>query len=645
MKAMSLRSVRGRVLVACCLLVATAVSSGLWSAGTFWRLAGAIGQTVRERQQTIDLATTLAHALEREDDALLLFLSGQSDEAEHELAVQRQRVDETFLQLAARWPDAAAAGVAASPEVAARPVTELQSAIAAYRVTGDLLRKPPADTAAIDHYHLNVNPLLRQAVAICERVREENFEAMRLAAVTARDETGRGTRWVIVISVLSLVLAVAVAAWLAHSILRPIEQMTQSTDAIGKGDFDTRVEPVGGDELGRLASAFNLMVGSLAEYRRSSLGELLASKLTLRATLDALPDAVLLFGPEGDVVDQNSPGNALLKDLGASPPVTLDKLALPSELTQCIRAALQGEVSQPTRLDLRQTLRIHSGGVHRRLLMTAVPVQASDVDHDHRKGGFGAVVVFDDVTEFAKLDELRSELIGVASHELKSPLTTLQMNLLMLSETGDSLTPRQQELVSAANAGSMELAATIDELLDVTRVEADQLHLNIDQCDLRAIAANVVGELRGRFVDAGLTLDLRLDATAVPVHGDSKRLARVLVNLLENALKYSPGGASVVIEVKAVMLPTGQRVTSLSVTDEGPGVPPEFRERIFEKFFRVEHGNAFPERAQDRTPRGTGIGLYLCREIIRAHEGQIVCEPAPQGTGTRIVLTLPKWPH
>ncbi len=652
MRKLSLSSIRARVLVACFLLVAIAISSGLWSAGSFWRLAGAIGQTVRERQQTIDLATTLAHALEREDDALLLFLGGQTSDGQRELTLQRQRVDRILRQLVASssGPEEETAETTKSgsgeeadtdAESGGTRVEKLQSTIETYRGAGDLIRDAFGDAATLEHYHLNVNPLLRHAVALCEQIREENFEAMRLAAVYARDEAGAAARWVIAISVLSLLLAVAVAAWLARSILRPIEQMTRSTDAIRRGDFDTRIGTVGGDELGRLASAFNLMVGSLAEYRRSSLGELLASKLTLRATLDALPDAVLLFGPKGVVVDQNPPGSDLLQVLIAPSPPTLDNLKLPTELAETIRAALQGKVSQPTRLDLRQTLRISSGGTSRRLLMTAVPVRASDVDHGHRQDGFGAVVVFDDVTEFAKLDELRSELIGVASHELKSPLTTLQMNLLMLSETGHLLTQQQRDLLSAANSGATELAATIDELLDVTRVEADQLHLDLHLCDLCGIATSVADELQGRFADAGVQLELHLETDIVCVFGDFKRLSRVLVNLLENALKYSPSGGRVAIEVTNPLLPSGERAARLSVTDQGPGVPSEFRERIFEKFVRVEHSDPFSDTANQSTPRGTGIGLYLCREITLAHRGQIVCEPAVEATGTRIVVTLP----
>src|SRR5262249_21729362 len=120
----------------------------------------------------------------------------------------------------------------------------------------------------------------------------------------------------------------------------------------------------------------------------------------------------------------------------------------------------------------------------------------------------GAVVVLDDVTEFARLDELRGELIGVASHELKTPLTTLRMNLLLLGEDAGNLTTRQQEMLSAALSGCEELSNTIEELLDVTRIEAGHLRLNLERIDVAVVLAQVVRSLQPRFSDAGVRLSL-----------------------------------------------------------------------------------------------------------------------------------------
>jgi NtrC-family two-component system sensor histidine kinase KinB len=201
------------------------------------------------------------------------------------------------------------------------------------------------------------------------------------------------------------------------------------------------------------------------------------------------------------------------------------------------------------------------------------------------------------------------------------------------------MAPRQQQLVAAAVQGCEELGLTIDELLDVTRIEAGQLRLNLTPVDLSAVLATTARGLQTRFDDAGVRLVVERGSAPVVVQGDPARLGSVFANLLTNALKYSPAGG-----VVTVRLLSGQNAQGggagppqITVTDQGPGVPAEFRERVFEKFFRVEHHLGH----RGEGVQGTGIGLYLCREIVKAHNGTISCEPGDNGTGTRIAISLP----
>jgi NtrC-family two-component system sensor histidine kinase KinB len=249
------------------------------------------------------------------------------------------------------------------------------------------------------------------------------------------------------------------------------------------------------------------------------------------------------------------------------------------------------------------------------------------------------VIVLEDVTEFARLDELRAELIGVASHELKTPLTTMRMSLRLLGEQTDNLTPRQLEMLDAALGGCDELSSSIEELLDMTRIEAGQMRLDLALVDLDRVLEQALRPLRPRFDDARVAVRVSKDRDSSMVRGDAARLRAVLTNLLTNALKYSPAGGCVTVSVSSGRNAqvVGAPPVQVAVTDQGPGIPAEFRERIFEKFFRVEH----QRDAGPRRVRGTGIGLYLCREIVRAHGGTIRCEACDAGVGTRVAFLLP----
>jgi two-component system, NtrC family, sensor histidine kinase KinB len=614
-----------RFILAGSLLVLATVGSGLWSAWTFARLSTIAGDTLRESQETLDLTAALAGSLEREDDALLLALSGDVARARQELADQRRRGEGFFDRLLPLL----SAGDAAERELAGHLRREMD----AYRAAGlDLLTAAGAPDA-LERYHKQVNPLLRQAVASCGKIREANFQEMQRVGVRARDEAGRATGVVVAVSVAAVVLASVVAFWLARSILRPVRELAATVEALRLGDFDRRVGTEADDELGQLAAGFNRMAETLAEYRRSSLGELLAAKITLEATLNALPDAVIVIAPDGSLAALNPPARAVLEAKRAAGATRLQELPLLAEHREAVNAALAGHPGNGSRADFSKALAVVLGGRPHKFLVTAVPIP------EFAPRRTGAVVVLDDMTEFARLEELRSELIGVASHELKTPLTTLRMNLLLLGERADNLTPRQKEILAAAVQGCEELGGTIDELLDVTRIEAGQLRLNLGPVDLYGILDRALRPLRPRFEDARVRVQTERGCVPAVVRGDAERLGLVFTNVLTNALKYAPAGSAVTLQVTSRQNAGvgGGVLLQITVTDAGPGVPAEFRERVFEKFFRVEH-HLGPDR---NGVRGTGIGLYLCREVVKAHGGTIACEPGDGGLGTRIAISLP----
>lgn len=626
---MALRHLQTRFILAGLLLAAATVASSVWSAFTFAQLATVVDETLLVSRETIDLCAEVAGSIEREDDALLLALSGDIETARLDLLAERRSGDRSFERLQGLLQSADAQEQA----LAARVKTDIDS----YRAAGDELLAG-SEPGALERYHRQVNPRLRQAAASCAKLREINFRSMSDAGVRAAAEANRGTRVVGTLALIAVLIGAAVSIWLGRSVVVPVRELTASVEAIRQNDFMRRAAATSSDELGQLASGFNRMAESLAEYRRSSLGELLAAKTTLEATLDALPEAVLVFAPDGSLASLNKPGSSLLRAAGAGEATQLDALPFGETRREAVAAALAGKRVSGELPDLRQTFDVVLSGARRKFLVTAAPIP------EFTPGRCGAVAVLDDVTEFVRLDELRSELIGVASHELKSPLTTLRMNLLMLEEQLAAVTGPQRQLVAAAVEGCEELRTTIDELLDVTRIEAGQLRLNLAPVDLAGLMASVERGLRARFADAGVSLDIVRDGPSCVMLGDASRLASVLANVLTNALKYSPAGAKVAVRLSAQPRSGAQNGATerlqIAVSDRGPGIPAEYRERVFEKFFRVEHH--LGQNADG--VRGTGIGLYLCREIVKAHGGTIWCEAGEDGQGARIAISLPVEP-
>jgi NtrC-family two-component system sensor histidine kinase KinB len=609
-----MRSLRARFVVASLVILVATLVTGLWGAIMFVRLGEVVDRTLADRQSMIDLTAQMTTALEREDDALLVAVAGDAKRARSELSSERRTFDEAFEKFSALAP--------ADERAIA---SELRSDVTTYREHGDALLAAidgVSAQVARDRYHADVNPALRRAVTAVGSLRERSFQSMKDAGVAARDEASRGTRIVALVSLVAVGIGLVVALVLARSVLRPIRALTSSVEAMRRGDFGTRVARGAPDEIGKLTDGFNRMAESLAAFQSSNLGEVIRAKETLEATIGALPDPVIVIDPAGLVASMNPLAREVLGKTNGGDVLVEEGQSysrLPKSAADQISAALEG--TAPRRPDLADAFVVENGE-RRTFLPTAVPIPFAD-------GPAGAVATLHDVTEFVRVDTLRSELIAVASHELKTPLTTLRLNLLLLGEEARRLSPRHAEILAMAVQGCEELSRTIERLLDLTRIEAGRLHLAMERVELARVVDEVVTSLQPRAAESELAIDAT--TTDAYVRGDPMRLGVVVSNLLTNAIKYTPSGGRVTVE-----LTRAGRNVGLVVTDTGPGVPPDLRERVFEKFFRVAHVRP----GDGNEPAGAGIGLYVCRQIVEAHGGTIRCEDV--AAGARFVVAIPE---
>jgi len=615
---------RTRFVLAGLLFVATTIASGIWSAYTFARMSREVSEALQQSQEKIDVTAILSQALEREDDALLLALSGDLHRAQGDLASHRAIFDRSYerlLQLISSEAERSAA------ESLRRNADE-------YRAVGDILFKASA-VNKLATYHETVNPILRRAVSDAGQLRELTFRSMQAVGVQAGDQARQALGVVMLVSLAAVVVSTVTALQLARSVVRPISALTDSVDALRRGEFEKKVPVHRADELGRLAEGFNKMADALAEFRRSNLGETLRAKETLESTLAALPNAVIVVNASGEITALNAAASAVLEAAGRKNPRTMEELPLLAAHLRLVRDALEGKRPLVNRTDYTHSLPVTMAGRTLKLLPTAVPIPRFAGDR------FGAVLVLDDVTDFIRLDEMRTELIALVSHELRTPLTSLRMNMLMLREGSDALEERQRAVLDAAIASCEDLSRTIDELLDLSRVEAGQLRLMKDRVDLNGILGPLISSFRPRFAAAGVDLETVSECREAVVAADSPRLGIVLSNLLSNALKYTPAGGRVLVRLSRQNAGlNGQERLQIAVSDTGSGVPEEYRDRIFDKFFRVEHQKPKSIVAV----QGAGFGLYLCRQIIEAHGGRITCTVGKNQSGTTIAFEIPAEP-
>jgi two-component system, NtrC family, sensor histidine kinase KinB len=611
---------RLRFGIAAVLLVGATVIASVWTLAALSRLSGVVTDTVRDSEAVTAVTSKLSGALEREDDAVLLVLAGDQ-RGTSVLARERTVVDNALTDLFD------VLGPADEQELA-RP---LESELQAYRRAADALAAVAFEREALVQYHERANPLLRRAVALTTVIRDRHFELARRAVTDAKDEAGASRGAVLLITLAALGFAVVVAWHLTSRVVGPLRRLTRGANAIREGRFEEQIELTSRDELGELASAFNQMAADLAEFRRTNISEVVQAKNTLEATLEALPDAVVLLDAGCRILSMNHAAITALQAAGVRDPKTLEDLQINGLDRDAIANAIQAEATFAPVTDLTRTIQVDCDGTSQRLLPRVVPVPGLTPQQR------GAILLLYDVTDLARLDEMRSELVAVASHELQTPLTTLRMTLLMLQEAAAGLPVRERELVETSLMGVEQLTETVHEFLDLTRIEAGELRLNLEPVHLPSLLDDVVQRAKAQAAAQGIVLRSSTTADLPSVIGDQRRLRIVFDNLLSNALKYTPNGGTITVSLAPSAVQGVVGAVRIRVADTGPGVPAAFRTRVFDKFFRLEH-----QQLDDRRhPRGAGIGLYMCRQIVELHGGHVSCSAGADDRGTCMTVELP----
>ena len=594
-------TLRIKLLLALLPFALVLVALGWLSAGTVTTLGDAAQLILEANYRSVLVAQNMKETLERIDSAALFLVAGR-----RERGLDQARVNEGRFESELRLQE----GNITEPGEA-EATAELRAAWNDYRQAFARFAQSPR----AEDYFATLFPLFERTKAAANRVLFINQDAMVLKSDRAR-ATARRSLGIIVAGTLGAFLVGLLASGvLTARLLRPLKVLGQAVRRIGEGDLKARASVATGDEIGALAHEFNTMAERLGEYQRSSLGELLQAQQAAQAAIDSLPDPVVVIGAGGEVLNVNAAAETLLR-----PTPGADALAhAPAELRpvlERVRLHVLGGKGAYSPKGFEEAVPFEG----RQFLPRATPL------YSDQGGVQGATIVLQDVSRLMRFDELKNDLVATVAHEFRTPLTSLRMAIhLCLEEAAGPITEKQQELLSAAREECERLQTIVDDLLDLSRIRSGRVSVSLVPIPAKTLVDAVVGDHREAAAAAGVSLAGTIVEPVLPVHADAERIALVLGNLVQNALRYAPQGS--LVEVRAE--PVGKEVR-FSVTDRGPGIAPEFHERVFEKFFRLPGSRG----------EGIGLGLYIAREVVAAHGGTMgVFDNA--GGGSTFWFTLP----
>lgn len=438
----------------------------------------------------------------------------------------------------------------------------------------------------------------------------------------------------------------AILLFLILQIIKPVDELTRKSKELANGDLSKRIQITSHDELGQLGVAFNDMAAKLQEMKQGLESTVKLKTAELEANLEQLKvqqakdDAIFKSIGEGliltddkgitvfinknaeDILDLHRKGSygKMLKDLLVL--YEEDAKFVTDEDKPFIYALNKGETKSSkfilVKKDDQKTI----------IEMTSSPVTQHETD-DTKSTIIGSITTIRDITKEREVDRMKTEFISLASHQLRTPLSSIKWYTeMLLNGDAGQLSAEQTELAKSVSASSQIMSEIVGALLNISRMELGKITLNPKPTDLKELIGFCMKEVEVKYKAKNQTVSVEIQENLPQVPVDPELIKQVYLNLLTNAIKYTPEGGKIGVNVAI----RDDHVLS-TVSDSGYGIPKLQQDKVFKKFFRADN-------VVKKETDGTGLGLYLVKSIIESSKGNIWFE-SEEEKGTKFFFSLP----
>ena len=437
------------------------------------------------------------------------------------------------------------------------------------------------------------------------------------------------TKGILSFTLISCLVVIAIALVVSHRIVTPIRQVTGAARAIGRGEFDQEIQVTGSSEVGILAEEFNSMRWNL----KSAVEKLTEEEKKMTAIVNSIAEGLILVDSSNRVLHINPAAERLL-DLSAD---NIDKDI--TEIIQNEELIHIFEEDQRQILQHKPTEQIPSKDEGINLISEITLARYNEklvlriiASPFLNENGLilGTVYLFDDITREKEIDQMKSDFISLVSHELRTPLTSIiGFVSFILDGKAGAINDRQRNSLARVQRQSKRLAALINDLLDISRIESGRIQMEQESISILEIVTQRLEEIRPQADEKSIRLALTAPESIPDILGDEARMGQVFTNLIGNAIKFTPDSGEVSVKVEA-----DGNLLHVEVIDTGPGIPAEERQKVFDKFYQLSD-------ISTRQQGGSGLGLSITKSIVEAHGGKLWIDDGNQGKGSNFQFVLP----
>lgn len=473
----------------------------------------------------------------------------------------------------------------------------------------------------------------------------------------------RLNQYVLLVTILSCVIVVPVAYIAAKRISLPVMQLAETAKRIGQeansvvqeesdqvrkqianmqwlqqDDESELIAIESKNEVGVLAEEFNDMHRNL----KIAVEKLINAEQQMTTIVDCLSEGLIVVDMNDKILYFNPAAKYLLN--------YNETTDFPERFTELIRTTDLTILANVYGKDSRTTVEINLDQEGENRVLRVVTSQFASIEvnsdeeqlSDENEDLTGMVYVFDDITREHEIDKMKSDFVALVSHELRTPLTSIKGFIsLILDGKAGPVNDLQQQSLSRAHRQSKRLETMINDLLDISRIEAGRIVMKFEPVDIIEIAQQRLEELKPPADEKKINLDLDAPTELPDLTGDSERIGQIFTNLIGNAIKFTPEHGSVKVRISQKECPVKMENmvdendgVHVEVIDTGPGIPEQDRENVFDKFQQLSN-------VQTREQGGTGLGLSIARGFVEAHHGTIWVDAAENDKGCNFQFWIP----
>jgi PAS domain S-box-containing protein len=501
-------------------------------------------------------------------------------------------------------------------------------------LTDDIREKTEHYIRSYEQNRLSLNNILAYDTVIAPQytlLKKSCYELLNLnhkGMLNRRDETVKISEsaelYMLVISALSLLIVLMAILKVPSLIVNPVNEFTRKVEAIAEKRYSERVEINSDNELGKLALSFNNMASKLEEYEKSNIEMLIAEKKRAEAIVKSMIDGIIVLNENYDVILVNNIGTELL---GISESALIGKNMLEVSHTNSLVKNITDDF---TKHDKEKGNLNYISIVFREREEYFLKEILNVTDENNPQKTLGYIIILKNVTGFKELDELKSGFVATVSHELRTPLSAMNMSLRLLQdERIGSMNDEQKRITSAMKDEVKRLLKLVNELLDLSRIESGSEILKYREVKADELVDAAITPMLLQFEQKNIELVTEIEPGLPGLRVDANKIAWVMINLLNNAVRYSIDGGKIILSVKK-----DNNKVIFTVKDFGAGIEPQYLSRIFEKFVQVKSRNI------ESINKGVGLGLAISKEFVNAHGGDIWVK-SETGKGSEFSFSIP----